>query len=298
MIANWRPATVESAASEVCLLNGPGFLMVERYRRGKGKRRMLGNHQKSWIWGRNLVLETLRAGNWLPMDLLLSEELATDVRSEAEQLAHDQDIPFERVEPARIRQLCGTSEHQGFAAKMPEFPYANVHDLAAIVQENDPVMLLICDRIQDPFNLGAMLRSADGFGVSAVIIPDSEQVGVTSLVARTSAGAVNHVPIVQCESLTDVGEQLRDLGVSILACSEKAESNIGLCDLTRSVALVVGNEGKGVSRALLDLADSHVRIPLQGAVSSLNAAVAAAVVMYEVQRQQRSVASDSGGDVG
>lgn len=247
---------------------------------------MLGNHQKSWIWGRNLVLETLRAGRWLPTDLLVSEELAARERNEAERLAVDQNVPFERVPATRIRQLCGTAEHQGFAARMPEFPYTSEDQLRTIVETNSPALLLICDGIQDPFNLGAILRSADGFGVSAVLIPTSEQVGVTSLVARTSAGAVNYVPIVRSSSLADLAQLLKALGVSVLACSEKADSTIANYDLKAPVALVLGNEGRGVSPEMLQLVDGQVGIPLQGAVSSLNAAVAAAVAMYEVSRQR------------
>lgn len=263
--------------------------MVERYRRGKGKhkaRKLLGNHQKSWIWGRNLVTETLRSGRWLPVDLLISQELAPDVATEIQQLADHNGVALELVEAERIRQLCGTSEHQGLAAKMPAFPYTPGDQLMRIVKESNPALLMVCDRIQDPYNFGAMLRSADCFGVDAVLIQETEQVGVTSLVARSSAGAVNTVPIIRHPVLIDLAAVLMSLGVTLVACSEKASQDVGNVDLSEPVALVVGNEGTGVRPELLERVGSQVRIPMHGSIGSLNAMVAASVVLYETQRQR------------
>lgn len=260
--------------------------MVERYRRGKGKRKLLGNHQKCWIWGRNLVTETLRAGQWLPVDLLLSEEVAPSERQPVEESARACGVPFELVEPARIKQLCGTAEHQGFAARMPEFPYAAETELPAIVGENSPALLLVCDRIQDPYNFGAILRSADCFGIDAVIIQETQQVGVTSLVARSSAGAVNTVPIIRHPSLPGLAAELSELGVALAACSEKASQDVFDVDLTQPTALIVGNEGTGISTDLLGAVNVSIRIPMHGSIGSLNAMVAASVTLYEAQRQR------------
>ena len=260
--------------------------MVERYRRGKKKRKLLGNHQKCWIWGRNLVVETLRGKRWPPVDLLLSDQLSGEIQSEVQRLADDLDIPIEWVTPDRIRQVCGTGEHQGFAARMPEFPYATPEEFAELVGETELPLIVVCDRIQDPFNFGAILRSADGFGVTAIVIPSKQQVGVTSLVARTSAGAVNHVPIVRVESLGEITKSLKAAGITVVACTEKTDQPLSACDFRLPVAIVLGNEGRGVSEELLWNADAKARIPLSGQVESLNAAVAAAVVMYEVQRQR------------
>ncbi len=260
--------------------------MVERSKRGKGKHKLLGNHQKSWIWGRNLVLETLRGRKWKPVELLITETFTGDECSEAKRLAPDLDVQLEEVPADRIRQLCGTSEHQGFAAKMPAFPYSDVSQLAEAMRESGPALFIICDRIQDPHNFGAIVRSADGFGVSAIVISTTKQVGVTSQVARSSAGAVNHVPIIQTESIANTARDLQAAGVAIVACSEKAKQSIGDCDLTRPIALVIGNEGRGVSHEMLELSDELVSIPMFGTVSSLNAAVSAAVAMYEAARQR------------
>ncbi|MFK7821440.1 MAG: 23S rRNA (guanosine(2251)-2'-O)-methyltransferase RlmB [Planctomycetaceae bacterium] len=260
--------------------------MVERSKRGKGKHKLLGNHQKSWIWGRNLVLETLRGGIWTPLELLVAENFNGDDAPEAMKLAGDLGVQYEEVPADRIKQLCGTSEHQGFAAKMSAFPYADEARLPALIPESKPTLIVICDRIQDPHNFGAIVRSADGFGVSAIIIRNTKQVGVTSQVARSSAGAVNHVPIVRTESIVDAAKKLQAAGVTLVACSEKAPQLIGDCDLNRPTALVIGNEGRGVSGEMLAQSDELVSIPMSGTVSSLNAAVAAAVTMYEVARQR------------
>ena len=264
--------------------------MVERYRRGKGKRKLLGNHQKCWIWGRNLVTETLRAGRWIPVDLLLSQDVTANLRQPVVELAESLDVPFELVEPNRIRQLCGTAEHQGFAARMPDFPYTTVDELPGIVAGSKPVLLLICDRIQDPYNFGAILRSADCFGVDAVVIQETQQVGVTSLVARSSAGAVNTVPIVRHPSLPALATELAKLGVALAACSEKAVSDVAEADLAQAIALVVGNEGTGVRPELQEAVDIALRIPMHGSIGSLNAMVAASVTLYEAQRQRHATA--------
>ncbi len=264
--------------------------MVERYRRSKGKRKLLGNHQKCWIWGRNLVTETLRAGHWLPVDLLLSQDVVADSRQPVVELAEALEVPFEVVDSGRIRQLCGTAEHQGFAARMPEFPYVPTEELSDIVVGNKPVLLLICDCIQDPYNFGAIVRSADCFGVDAVVIQETQQVGVTSQVCRSSAGAVNTVPIVRHPSLPALASELADLDVAMAACSEKAVIDVAEADLTQPVALIVGNEGTGIRAELQEAVSVSVRIPMHGSISSLNAMVAASVTLYEAQRQRHATA--------
>ena len=260
--------------------------MVERYGRDKGKKKLLGNHQKCWIWGRNLVLETLRSGRWPPVSLLLSTTLPESLVRESQELAAQADVDFQLVEPERIRTFCKTSEHQGFAAKMPEFPYATAEQVLDLVKANESTLVVLCDGLQDPYNFGAILRSADAFGVAAVVIPSTKQVGVTSLAARTSAGAVNHVPIARTDWLAGLAKQLQSMNSRVIGCSEKATDLISSQNLTDRVALVVGNEGTGISEELQAIVDQQVRIPLHGSVGSLNAAVAASVAMYEVSRQR------------
>ena len=245
------------------------------------KKPLLGSHQRSWIWGRNLVAETLRAGTWRPHELRVTSEAA----SELQPLAVSQGIPVHIESAGRLTQLCDAADHQGVLAKMPPFPYA---DAATLIDEASAGrIVLITDHLQDPYNFGAIIRSAEGFGVAGVVIPKTRQVGVTSQVARSSAGAVNHIPIARVDDLLSLAGELKRRGVKLVAASEHAATPLSNADLTGPVAIIVGNEGVGVERALLEQCDMATAIPLAGQVGSLNAAVAAGIVLYEVTRWKR-----------
>ncbi len=227
-------------------------------------------------------MEALAAGRWLPRRLLIVPELAeTDPAIHAEQLG----IPCE-IRPAReIQNFCGRTDHQGLAAQMPEYPYAAMGDISAAQMK--PSLWLILDRIQDPFNFGAILRAAEVLGASAVLIGSSGQCDVTPHVARSSAGAVHHLPIVRCRDLLSGCEQLREEhGIRIIGATGDAGTAVDKASLTGAVGLLIGNEGAGLSASLLALCDETVRIPQQGRIASLNAAVAAGILMYEANRQR------------
>ena len=152
--------------------------------------------------------------------------------------------------------------------------------------ESDDGLFVICDRIQDTHNFGAILRCCDALGAQAVIVGESGQSRVTPQVARSSAGAVNFVPIVLAESLLDCVLQLKNAGVKIVAGSEHSDSEVWSADLTGSVALIIGNEAEGIAQDLLEQCDTRVRVPMLGQVSSLNASVAAGILLYEISRQR------------
>ena len=258
--------------------------IVESSRGGERKVKLLGSHQKCWIWGRHVVTETLRAGKWRPVELLLADSLPEQERAQAAESAHASDIPV-RIEPAnRLRRLCRSDEHQGYLAKMPEFPYDTVDDLFAHAVESP--LFVILDGVQDPYNLGAIVRSADVFGANGLFLKHSGQVGVTSLVARTSAGAVNFVPIARAEQLESLVVRLQENGTQVVATHQSATLPLQEFDFCRSVAVIIGNESVGVSETLRNCSDHLVRIPQQGHVESLNAAVAAGIVLYEAARQR------------
>jgi len=168
---------------------------------------------------------------------------------------------------------------------MGPFPYDSADALLA-ARPAVPLYAVL-DRVQDPFNFGAILRSAEVFGVDAVFIGRDEQAPVTSAVARSSAGAVNHIPIAVAEELCVLLAQLQRAGIVCIATAPEAGTELPVCDLTRPTAFVVGNEGSGVAAALLGGCDARVRIPQHGRVGSLNAAVAASIVFYEARRQRR-----------
>lgn len=258
--------------------------MVERRQRSKGKRKLLGNHQRCWLWGRHLVLETLRARKWPILELCLANDLPGEELRAATELAGEGQVRL-RIEPRTwLTHACHSAEHQGYLAKMPPFPYGRLDD---VLQARSTVPLyIVCDAIQDPYNLGAILRSAEVFAVDAVFIGTHRQVPVSSMVARASAGAVNRVPIVQVADLLQLASSLSNVNVPLLgACAEGTES-ISEHDFCRPVAVVIGNEGEGISPELIRRCASLIRIPQFGAIGSLNAAAAAGIICYEVRRQR------------
>lgn len=263
--------------------------MVERYRRQKRKPALLGNHQKCWLWGRHVVTETLRAARWPVLELHLSDRLPEDDLVFAEQWSRSGEAML-TIEPFdRLTQLCHSREHQGFLAKMAAFPYDQVSEVLSSAKSRPLFGLL--DGLQDPHNFGAVIRSAHVLGVDALFVPSHSQVEVTAQVARSSAGAVNHIPIAQAEDVVVLAEQLRSRGIRVIGTSQRASQPISDCDLTRAVVIVIGNEGTGIRDELLAVCDELVTIPQFGAVESLNAAVSAGILFYEAQRQRAAVGS-------
>jgi 23S rRNA (guanosine2251-2'-O)-methyltransferase len=171
-------------------------------------------------------------------------------------------------------------------AKMPPFPFADLRNV--LDRAKSPAFFVILDGIQDPFNFGAILRSADVFGADGVFVPEENQSDVTVQVARSSAGAVNHVPISRVHDLGDLLRRLREKGVMSVAAAGAAAKSAADFDLTAPCALIIGNEGIGVRDEVLQACDAQIRIPQAGHVESLNAAVAAGVLCYEVQRQRKA----------
>ncbi len=255
-------------------------------KRGKRKK-LMGNHQRSWVWGRNAVGEILRFSRWPIAELYLDQSLPSEVLREVSQQAEAQNIVSEKVSAERIEQLCHRSDHQGYLARMRPFPYEDADYVLQRIDSDRPLLVVLLDRLQDPFNFGAILRSAETLGVDAVVVGSRHQAEVNSQIARSSAGAVNRIPIVRVESLVNFAEQLRERGLRLIAASEKAECAIDAMDFCPATALVLGNEGSGPDQALLDLCDAQVAIPQTGAIGSLNVAAAAAIIFYEVARQRK-----------
>lgn len=257
---------------------------MERHSRGRGKQKLLGSHQKCWIWGRNAVLETLTAGRWKILDLHLSSQLPPAQIELARSQAAGQGLEPVLEDAEQLSRLCHTTEHQGYLARMTEFPYAALEPVLAALPAVP--FCVILDGLQDPYNFGAIIRSAEIFGADAVFINESGQVGVTSMVVRSSAGAVNRIPIVRLPDVLAAVECLRGRGVQVVAASEKAEYDLMSHDLKTGTAIVIGNEGVGPRPELLRHCNAAVRIPQVGQIGSLNAAVAAGIFCYEVRRQR------------
>jgi 23S rRNA (guanosine2251-2'-O)-methyltransferase len=244
----------------------------------------MGNHQRCWIWGRLPVMETLRAGRWPPLEVRLDERLPAEERDEALRHAERLGVEVVSAPAAALERLCHSDEHQGYLAKMPPFPYQPALELLA-TRSRRPFYVVL-DAIQDPFNFGAILRSADAFGVDGVFVGDRGQAEVSSLVVRASSGAVNHVRLAQVEDLSEWITRLKAKGVNVVGTSPNAKRQVSQADFLKPTALVLGNEAVGIRSEMLDLCDERVAIPQRGRVGSLNAAVAAGVLFYEVSRQR------------
>lgn len=238
------------------------------------------------------MLEVLRAGRWPVDELYVDADLSNAERQEIQQLAVTSTTDVQFTDRDRLTQLSGSSHHQGYVAGMADYPYlplAELLDLQSEHSTDDAAVLVICDRIQDTYNFGAILRCCDAMRVQGVLIGDTQQAAVTPQVARSSAGAVNHIPLTVTSDLATAVAEVRTAGFQVVAASEKSDAPSWDCVLTGPVALVIGSEAHGIREEVLALCDQHLRIPMLGQVSSLNAAVAAGILLYEIRRQQQSV---------
>lgn len=263
--------------------------MVQSNKKRKDKKKLAASHNKSWIWGRHAVLEILESGRWPMQQLHLSDTLVRKESDHAISLANSLSVKAFTDTPDRLRELCRTSEHQGYLAKMKPFPYTTLTDLKNLIAKNPgETTIAVLDRIQDPHNFGAIIRSAEVLGITAIMVTTTGQADVTPTVARSSSGAVNHIPIVQTEDLAQTLENSFQGKGNIVAATEKGDSlyngNPFARNSTAPVAIILGNEGQGISSSLLELCSHQVRIPQQGKIQSLNVAAAAAILFHEATR--------------
>ncbi len=239
-----------------------------------------------YVWGRNPVLETLRSARRVHR-LLLAEGARdaglVDLLSEAER----RHVRVEYVPRRRLDELTQGAVHQGCVASVAPREYASVEDILALArQREEPPLLLILDAIQDVQNLGSLLRTAEAVGAHGVILPEHRAAGLTPAVDKSSAGAVEHLLIAQVTNLTRTVDALKKQGIWIVGLAGEAAQDYDRVDLDRPLALVVGNEGKGISRLLREHCDFLVRLPMRGQVNSLNAAVAGSIALYHAWRQR------------
>jgi len=260
--------------------------MVEQYRRRKGKQKILGNHQRCWIWGRHAVVETLRAGKWPILELYLGDRLLPQQLEAAIKWAHNCGLSPKLESFDGLSHRCRSAEHQGYVAKMAPYAYDDAEELLKHCQPQ--AFYAILDSIQDPHNFGSVIRSAAAMDVDALFVAETGQVEVTSQVARSSAGAVNHVAIAKVANLTALVTELKSLGIAVVASSADAKMPIFDYDFRKPTALVIGNEGAGIRDGLFQLCDTTIRIPLNARAGALNAAVSAGILFYEASRQRQT----------
>lgn len=244
------------------------------------------NHNRAWIWGRHVVGETLRAGRWPILELALSDKLEAPIREEFLQLARRADVAVTESDDDHLTKLCRAGDHQGCAARMDEYPYLSGEEFLNRLTAQSKIVVL--DRIQDPFNFGAMIRSVECLGLDGILIGGVEQAGINSQVARSSAGAVNHVPIGRVDDPAAILSELVQRKWQIWGATERGSVPVEQAEFRAPLALIIGNEGTGIRSNLLSLCTATVQIPMTGRVGSLNAAVSAGILCYEVVRHRDS----------
>lgn len=244
--------------------------------------------EQEWIAGKHPVLEALRSERTVHK-IWIAEGAAKHQTAPILQAAKEAGVPVQFVDKRRLDQTVPGVNHQGVAAQMAARGYADVEDLLAVAAERgDPPFLLLLDEIEDPHNLGSILRTAESAGVHGVIIPKRRAVGLTATVAKTSAGASEYVPVARVSNLAQTIDLLKKHGIWIAGADASAKDDAFAADLTGPLALVIGNENRGIGRLIREKCDYLVKLPMLGRIQSLNASVAAGVFLYEIVRQRRA----------
>ena len=242
-------------------------------------------YQEFTIEGRNAVIEAYRSGK--PIDKLFILDGCQDgpmmtIKREAKK--HDTLVKY--VTKERLDQLSETGKHQGVIAYAAAYEYAEVDDILEVAKKKgEPPFIFLLDNIEDPHNLGAIIRTANLAGAHGVIIPKRRAVGLTSTVAKTSAGALNYTPVAKVTNISATIEELKERGLWFV-CADMGGESMYRLDLKGPIGLVIGNEGEGVSRLVREKCDFIASIPMKGDIDSLNASVAAGVLAYEIVRQR------------
>ena len=242
-------------------------------------------YQEFTIEGRNAVIEAFRSGKTIDKLYVLDgcqDGPVMTIKREAKK----QNVLMKFVTKERLDQMSETGKHQGVIAVAAAYEYAEVDDmLKAAKEKGEPPFLILLDNIEDPHNLGAIIRTANLAGAHGVIIPKNRAAGLTATVARTSAGALNYTPVAKVTNLAKTIEELKKEGLWFV-CADMGGTTMYDLNLKGPIGLVIGNEGEGVGRLVKESCDMIASIPMKGNIDSLNASVAAGVLAYEIVRQR------------
>jgi len=243
---------------------------------------------EEFIAGKHSVMEALRSGRtinkiWIADNA--QKHLTLPILAEAKNAK----IVVQNADKRKLDQMVPDVQHQGVVAQVAAYEYVEVEDILAAAQERGEMpFILILDEIEDPHNLGSILRTADCTGVHGVIIPKRRSVGLTATVSKTSAGAVEYVPVARVTNLAQTIDQLKKDGVWVIGTDVEAQQELFDANhFNMPIAVIIGNESKGMGRLLKDKCDFLIKLPMAGQINSLNASVAAGVFMYEVVRQRK-----------
>lgn len=235
-----------------------------------------------WIVGKNPVMEALKSERAINKILVL-QSLEKKSFDQINHLAKRQNIFVQKVPKKKLDQL--GNNHQGVAASIAAYEYAELDDLFENAKKNDEApFFILLDELEDPRNLGSIMRSADAVGCHGIIIPKRRSVQLTQTVAKASTGAIEHIPVVRVTNMSQTIDTLKEKGVWMIGSDASAKQDYREIEYDLPLALVIGSEGKGMSRIVTEKCDFLIRLPMRGSVTSLNASVSASLLMYEVYR--------------
>lgn len=238
------------------------------------------------IEGRNALTEALRAGRAIDKVYVANGDTNRSLSHLIAQ-AKQAGAVIVRTERAKLDLMSPTGAHQGVIASVAAHDYSSIDDIFARAEaRGEAPLIVICDELSDPHNLGAIIRSAECAGAHGVIIPKRRSVGLTAVVSKTSAGALEYMPVARVSNITQAIRELKDRGVWVLGTTAEGTTRLYDADLRGPAAIIIGNEGEGMSRLVADSCDYLVSIPMRGQISSLNASAAAAILLYEAVRQR------------
>ena len=251
------------------------------------KRSSLPTEEGTVLEGRNALSEALKSGRRIDKVFVTDGDPDRSLLHLASQ-AKEQGAVIVRVDRRKLDQMSETHAHQGVIAYAAAHEYASLDDVFALAEaRGEAPLIVLCDELTDPHNLGAIIRSAECAGAHGVIIPKRRSVGLTATAAKASAGAIEYMPVVRVTNLVNAMEELKQRGVWIYGTTADAKTALYDADLRGAAAIVIGNEGSGMSRLVAERCDVSVSIPMRGRISSLNASAAAAVLLYEAVRQRQ-----------
>lgn len=253
----------------------------------------MSRDEQNIVYGVNAVLEALRAGRRQIETITILQSARPDRLKAVLDLAREKGVPVQRVPRLDLDRSLGEARHQGVVARIAAAHYADADELldtlAAKVGTPDPPLVLGLDAIEDPRNMGSMVRTAECAGVHGMFITERRAVGLTGAVAKVAAGALEYVPVARVTNLVRLIEQLKERNIWVVGAAAEAKQTYTEWDWTLPAAIFLGNEGHGLHRLVREHCDTLVRIPVVGKLDSLNVSVAAGVLLYEARRQRNSV---------
>lgn len=248
--------------------------------------------REEFIVGKNPIIEALKSGHSINK-IWIAEGSQKGQMAKVVSLAKENGVLIQHVPKKKLEHLADTDNHQGVVASVAAYEYAELDDVFRLAEERqeDP-FILILDEIEDPHNLGSILRTADAVGAHGVIIPKRRAVGLTQTVAKSSTGAIEYIPVVRVTNIARTMEDLKKRGLWFAGTDAKGQEDYRRAAFDLPIGLVIGSEGKGISRLVKEKCDFLIQIPMVGHVTSLNASVAASLLMYEVYRRRQKIGSE------